>query len=627
MKTRTLAIISFLGLIVSPLFAQRDAPYDIKSAGDNYSKKCTECNEMITSKAVEIEFGVRAEGNDIYFLCNDAQWFIDLIGSNGDGIAIDIISKNQFRCNSKNHFSKSSMSRGYLLPPLYKKKLLEQALYTEDGFLTIKVGTIPSSYRNQDLEFNILFLQDHFLCYYQWFFNIEGAKWELLDMGLFVDTLQNNNLIDKAISLNKQFKFEIPFEKSKSVYNPADIRPIYDSLQLYDYDIKQLNIEAYTSIEGSREVNEELQQKRASSIASALAELQEHDLNIKIKTAENWVDFFTDIKDTPFRSWESMNKSSIKAQLENDKVLDKLEPILSKHRKAILYMTLEKKATYQFESEQEAISLFDEAVEQENVEAALAIQKAAFYYIQSNKMPDSLIDRLEVPQARFFGPVINNKLVYKHTFDPQNIYSALEEFEKLYQLMPENARVLYNLVALQLEILAYGDSTLDEKQILYRIKKLSESPLDNSLVNRLQINYGIIKSDKLNNERRYKEKNDMLRTIYDIYSSHELSESDALSMAKYFVSFQQYGLAVSVLKPYIHQLDASEDLLFFYINLTIIDPKLINSPSYRSLLINASNKNPERFCQLFNSSLDGGITFQLLDNAKLKNQYCESCSE
>ncbi|UII28162.1 hypothetical protein LVD15_06985 [Fulvivirga maritima] len=626
MKTRTLAIISFLGLIISPLYAQRDAPYDIKSAGDNYEKKCAECNNMITSKAVEVEFGVMAEGNDIYFLCTDAEWFVNLMGSNGDGIAIDIISKKQFRCDSKNHFDKSSMYRGYLLPPLYKKELLASALYSEDSFLKIKVGTIPTTYRNQELEFNILFLQDHYLCYYQWFFNIEGAKWELLDMGLFVDTLQNTNVIDKAISLNKQFKFEIPFEKSKSVYDPADIKPIYDSLQLYDYDIKQLTIEAYTSIEGSREVNEELQQKRANSIASALAELQEHDLNIEIKTAENWVDFFTDIQDTPFRSWENMNKGNIKEQLKNEKVLERLEPILSKHRKAILYMTLEKKATYQFESEEQAISLFNEAVKQENLEAALAIQKAAFYYIQSQSMPESLIDKLEVPQTSFFGPVINNKLVFKRTFAPQNIYYALDEFEKLYQLIPENPRVLYNLVALQLEIFAYSDPTLDENQILGRIKKLSKSSLEKSLVDRLQINYGIIKSDKLNYERRYKEKNDMLRTIYDIYSSHDLSEADALSMAKYFVSFQQYPLAVSIMKPYINQIDTSEDLLFFYINLTIVDPKLINSPSYRSLLINASNKNPERFCQLFNSSLEGGITFQLLSNAKLKDQYCESCS-
>jgi len=75
----------------------------------------------------------------------------------------------------------------------------------------------------------------------------------------------------------------------------------------------------------------------------------------------------------------------------------------------------------------------------------------------------------------------------------------------------------------------------------------------------------------------------------------------------------------------VNQVDVDEDLLFYYLNLTLIDNKLINRPDYRAILLNAININPSRYCALFNSSSKGGITFQLLDNKFLRDTYCENC--
>ena len=70
-----------------------------------------------------------------------------------------------------------------------------------------------------------------------------------------------------------------------------------------------------------------------------------------------------------------------------------------------------------------------------------------------------------------------------------------------------------------------------------------------------------------------------------------------------------------------------EDLLFYYLNLTILDKYNVASSNYRTVMLNAINMNKKRFCKMFNSSLNEGVTFQLLDNKYLRKTYCESCNE
>ncbi|MEL6304365.1 MAG: hypothetical protein AAFQ20_06195, partial [Bacteroidota bacterium] len=61
--------------------------------------------------------------------------------------------------------------------------------------------------------------------------------------------------------------------------------------------------------------------------------------------------------------------------------------------------------------------------------------------------------------------------------------------------------------------------------------------------------------------------------------------------------------------------------------LTLIDDELTQDSEYRTIMLNAVNLDNPRFCKIFDSSIKGGVTFQLLDNAFLKKTYCENCAE
>ena len=44
-------------------------------------------------------------------------------------------------------------------------------------------------------------------------------------------------------------------------------------------------------------------------------------------------------------------------------------------------------------------------------------------------------------------------------------------------------------------------------------------------------------------------------------------------------------------------------------------------------MLNAIEMNKERFCKLYNSYLNEGVTFQLLENEYLRKTYCENCDK
>ena len=86
-------------------------------------------------------------------------------------------------------------------------------------------------------------------------------------------------------------------------------------------------------------------------------------------------------------------------------------------------------------------------------------------------------------------------------------------------------------------------------------------------------------------------------------------------------------MAQKIAKVLKRKIDVDEELLFYYLNLTVINPKNTNSEAYRTTMLNAINLNQKRFCMLFDPFGKGGINFQLLRDEYLKSTYCENCNK
>lgn len=179
-------------------------------------KNCKKCKLAFSEKAKEIKFSVKRENSKLYFQVNDDKWFNSLFANTTDGLAVDIVAKGRYDCGTL--VDADDQVRGLLLKPVYSNKLKSELKSIGNNKYSVMIGTIPENLRKRELEFNILFIGNKTLCRYQTIFNLQAYSWDLLDMGMYLDSISyDNKKIRKSNQdfkiNNKTLRFEIPFQK------------------------------------------------------------------------------------------------------------------------------------------------------------------------------------------------------------------------------------------------------------------------------------------------------------------------------------------------------------------------------------------------------------------------------
>ncbi|WP_406685506.1 hypothetical protein N1F78_07245 [Seonamhaeicola sp. MEBiC1930] len=618
-------ILSFCSL--NSLKAQNT--YDIVFPQANRNQVCQSCTNIFRQMPKEVRFSIVREQSNLYFRINDKKWFDMLFKNPGDGIAIDVVSKKRYNCNET---TTPSQIKGVLLKPVYGAKLRNLLKPASENWFWAHVGRIPETLLNEELEFNILFLSNKNMCRYQTIYNLESYLWELLDMGMYLDSLTYNTKQIKPSSSegyilkNKTLKFTIPFEKNKSEYSHEDIKPLYDSLHLTDFNIKTIKIKAYSSVEGSLERNVELQEQRASTIAAALQTFQKPAIKTEISSSENWVEFLNDTKDTNYSYLSELSKADVKTKLAGA-LSKEMEPILKHHRKALIELGLEKKDKYKSMTADALLLKFNDAIINEDLNQANEIQNSIFEKLKGKEISPDFLKKMNIPKQLKFAKIFNKNSAYRYMLDVRMAVIVYNELLELEKLVPKNAEVKYNIIAIKIRLWDYNWVDVNETKLKNEINGLKNYGIDASLISRMMVNYHLIKAKNLMQKRDYSGKDASVSYINKNYKNFVLSDYDYLSLAQFFSYYANSDMAIALLEEKARSIDIDEDLLFYYLNHTLINKELTYQTDYRTIMLNAININKERYCKLFNSIENGGVTFQLLENEYLKETYCENCGE
>lgn len=591
------------------------------------NQKCTYFTNAFNQKPKEVRFSIVKEGNQLFLSTNDKDWFAAVFKNSGDGVAIDVISKSIYDCNKD---FEDSQIKGTLLQPVFAQQLLRGFKKSANSinFQTL-IGSIPKELQNDELEFNILFLNNKTLCRYQTIYNLESFPWDLLDMGVYLDSItykdKKINTSDKFVTKYKTLKFVIPFEKNKYEYLSEDIKPLYDSLKLTDFTIKTINIKAYSSIEGSLERNIELQEKRAKSIVKSLQSFQQPNIITQISSSENWVEFLNDVTKTTYKDLKNLSKIEIKQKVVGN-VSSDLEKYLKNHRKAVIILELEKKDTYKNMSKEKLVDTFNQLIVNENIEEALVVQNSIFDRLKEENSPE-LLSKLTVPKQLKFMPILTKNTVFKYLLNVSYAKIVFDELKSLEKLDPKNYQIKYNLVVMKFFIWRYNWEEIKENDFKVEILDLKKYGIKQNLIDRMLVNFHIVKAEKNIKEKKYEAKDDSVDFIIETYTNFTLSNFDYVSLAQFLTFYANTDEAIDLLEEKVKEITIDEDLLFYYLNLTLIDEYAVVSKNYRTIMLNAIEINKKRFCKLFNASNDGGVTFQLLKNKYLKTTYCENCTK
>ncbi|MDP5091825.1 MAG: hypothetical protein NWQ17_00860 [Polaribacter sp.] len=627
MKKKYLLLIIASLLFSQINFSQSNSGIYFPISDAERNQKCTYFTNAFNQKPKEVRFSIVKEGNQLFLSTNDKDWFAAVFKNSGDGVAIDVVSKSIYDCNKD---FEDSQIKGTLLQPVFAQQLLRGFKKSANSinFQTL-VGSIPKEFQNDELEFNILFLNNKTLCRYQTIYNLESFPWDLLDMGVYLDSLTYKDkkitTSDKFITKYKTLKFIIPFEKNKYEYLSEDIKPLYDSLKLTDFTIKTINIKAYSSIEGSLERNIELQEKRAKSIVKSLQSFQQPNITTQISSSENWVEFLNDVTKSPYKDLKNLSKIEIKQKVVGN-ISSDLEKYLKNHRKAVIILELEKKDKYKNMSKETLVDTFNQLIVNENIEEALVVQNSIFDRLKEENSPE-LLSKLTVPKQLKFMPILTKNTVFKYLLNVSYAKIVFDELKSLEKLDTKNYQIKYNLAVMKFFIWRFNWEEIKENDFKAEILDLKKYGIKQNLIDRMLVNFHIVKAEKNMKERKYEAKDESVDFILETYDNFTLSNFDYVSLAQFLTFYANTDEAIDLLEEKVKEITIDEDLLFYYLNLTLIDEYAVASKNYRTIMLNAIEINKKRFCKLFNASNDGGVTFQLLKNKYLKTTYCENCTK
>ncbi|MFY7671531.1 hypothetical protein ACOSP6_10655 [Tenacibaculum sp. MEBiC06402] len=602
--------------------------YGIYFPDGDREDKCNTFTKVFKQKPNYVRFGVRLEeDNKLYFEVNNKSWYNALFKEKGDGIAVDIVRRKRYSCDKE---VKPSQIRGVLLPPVYEINKPGKLKSVGLNRYSVYIGKVPPNLQKEEIEFNLLFLHNKAFCKYYTIYNLEKYPRGLLDMGVYLDnityknkriTSNKNNIVTKY----KKLTFSIPFEKDKSEYKPEDIKPLYDSLKLTDYNIKKIDINAYASVEGSTERNFVLQKQRAKSIAGSLQSFQEPSIITRISTSENWVEFFNDIKKTKHKKLVKLPKKNVKAKLINEYAAN-LEPILRNHRKAVVVLSLEKKDEYKELHVDQLVTLFNKAVRADKLEEACAIQNSILDRLR-DKFKPQVLKNMKIPKTKKYLRLLTKNCIFKYFVDLRQTLNVEKELLQLEKLEPNDKRLKYNLAVLKFIIWKHKARKINRDKFKKEILNLKEYGISKELIDKMIVNYHIIKAEEDSRKNNHEGKDKSVKYILKSYQDLVLSDFDYLSIAQFFTYYSSIYDAIHTIEDKVNNITVDEDLLFYYLNLTITKEELTNTEAYRTVMLNAINMNKKRFCGLYNSALNKGVTFQLLEDEFLRATYCENCSK
>ena len=581
-------------------------PYD--------EKICTKCIDKFNLISDNVKYGLTVENKKVIFSFSDLTVFEKIFPEGDEAIAIDVLHIDQFPCGAGNMLHRSVLHDGILFKPLSKSDILKNNTKKETNEIKVVIGECP--YSNPDeYELSLLIVKNNVLCDYRINNPVSINKTEIMEIDLYTDTLSKSEILKK-----KNLRFSIPFEKSKAEYLDKDIKPFYDSLNLNKFNIKELTILAYSSVEGSAEKNLELQKQRAQSIINVLQSFQLDSIKTVVKTIENWDQFFRDVKTTPYAWMSTLDKPTIKEKLQQDSMLIALEPILRRERKAIISLKVVEKIDLEGDKH-ELVKHYMNALAKKDVANSSILQSTLFDAISAGEMKYDMVGLIAIPKTKEFAQMMNNDVVFRYVNKIPGDY--VKNLEEASLLDPSNLFIKFNNFNIQLK--SWADSTVlvsNPDPIIKNIKALFNTKVDKKMVNQIYLNYYILVTDFYKINKKYKYRDEAVGLVKKYYKTVEATQKDYLILANYFIAHGRNDYAIEVLQPIVQSGEYTEDILFNYLSLIIGDLNSYEKNSTISMLKKAKGLNKERFCKLFGVDK---LKFQLFKDVESKEMYCESC--
>ncbi len=609
-------------------------------------KKCNNCEKFKDFEAMRSNLYV--ENGKIYLKYDNIKNLKKLLKKPTDGLAVDIVQKEQYSKTEYNIMDNSVRNKGVMQKVVYKDKLFAKNLIKPDkkakkpqkiNKLLVEMGKFPSGITGS-YELNLLVVQDNFVCktilrsYTEQGDQESSTPIELLPS---IESIGARNPPFEPRSESTILNFMIPFEKNKSEFKPEDIKPFLDAMQEPDFIIDGLFIYAYSSIEGDSVANMKLQRKRAESVTNVLQSMQTNKITPSIITNDSWNLFQLEMEDGKFDHLTKMSKKqAIKEINTKSGLVQELEPYLAKQRFAQIVMDV----TYDITGDKEqkfSVVQFNRAVKGGNNKQAYKIMDFIHKRTVAGKYTKDAWDDIQIPAEAKYSGILMNKVYYDYAEHGKVIdEDHYTEIQKIEKLDPNNHIVNFNALLCKVNLDTTIGTLAEQKATQGRIDALYKTEIPHNIINGLNVEWQFKLMDALDTvDGSEAQVEAIINKIKSFYNFKDGTWQNALKLSYAFCRAKDYKFASTILEPYLfpekekvppqpsHLPIGSnmEKVVFAYLSMASHVPEKFFSRNFSDAMVRAKNINQDRYCKLFG---DPFMSFQVLDNPKIKADYFEA---
>jgi uncharacterized protein YkwD len=561
------------------------------------------------------------EGDMVYQYYRDLDVVNGVLTSSHDGLAIDIVKRDQFVCGRSNQLHGSPVFDGMMLAPVFYTQLMKNNKYADRKEFKSFLGKLPAFFNEKDYKLNTILIKNGRQCRYSYPVDVVSKQLQLLELEPVFDITKG---LVKKDSFDLEIEHTVPFERGQVKMDGKEITALLKKINKFKSYIEDIKIQTFSSVEGNAEVNVKLQDQRAEEIRNTLLfYINGKSISWNVQAKENWDNFFDQISSTQFAYLKDHDKSAIKEKLKNKALLDSLEFILKLSRTAIVRIHV--KGSYgDILSPELSLIALKKAIANNDAQQAWIIQSQMIYHHQQGNVDLFEMSQYDVPSTKEFFSVYANMIGCKAFNDGYVIYpSNSKKVLEAIKLAPDNFYVRYNACVYALKYWSLtGDTLYDPDKMEDLVGTLRKLTKDTLSVNRLLMNYHVMGAFYYYMNRKYDRMDHCLEQLWKIYPSAKITEQEAIDLAKLFNLYYRFDWAMPVMYPFISKPGASEELVFTFVRTGALYRWTLKDEEYFSYLKKAQQMNNTRFCDWINKE-----DFQLMRDERFKKMYCENCGK
>ena len=564
-------------------------------------------------------------GDNVFQYYQDETVTKSLFTGPKDGMAVDIVTKDQFFCDKPNNFHPSTVFDGYMLPPKYRDEIFKNDLYKNNELLSL-AGVVPPTAPRKDIQFNAIMIQNGMACRYS--YPVKFERDILKDLPIYPQWCKAEGTITKGVAdLDREFK--IPFEKSVTKQDTFYFKNLKELLSVFEGAITSIEVNAYSSVEGTEANNIQLQQARADFIANFIKKNMKQDVPIKKNVSENWPMFYQQIENAEFCNFfPDTTRERLRYNVNSRKEEYKLSEWLYQQRVATVKIHLHKEYDDKTEVRFMPLVMCDKMYQNDSAQAIIAYSRVIDAY-QNGDLSKNYLSAIDVPLNRRFLPIVNNyfaSIIVKSDIFDYGSYSQsyFEYIDSAVKKFSDFQPLKFNMIVYKTHLYFHG--LLRDTFGFTKLQKVvdtlcKDTTLDKKLRYQLEFNYYLSGSIYYLNCRRFSDMYYCFERVKALLPVTTLKAKEVYDVGKYFNYFGRVHETTLLLESYMDRYPDDEDLIFLYVSTGgVVNIKIHEKLDlYYQQIDKLAIKNKPRLCKWFNEN------YQLLREPEFKTKICPYC--